>query len=1079
MLGRRPSGERDQRVRERAGRSRPGVGLAGDAAIQERAGDVTAVIDPYRDEDAAALAVMWNESNDEWPGCFNAGPLYNAARIRDWVAGHAALARLVARSGDRIVGYCDLDREGPDAAFIPLLNVHPHWQGQGVGRDLLRRVLREACADRDCRRVHLRTWPSNAGAVPLYKKTGFFWVPETSVEMVNYLPEVLRQPLVRRFLAQRDWYRCLQSEATLAEDGMLWHACPAFSYRFEDGDAWISVVIERSAGNVVALATPALTVEGWRERAVVPPGGRVPVRLTARAASGVPVSVTAVASGGVALDRSFQREPSAGPDQVFVADARLVAGEPIAASAEQPSLHAEVTAGDLTATVAIALLTALPADVVYTGERVIEQGGARRANFCVTNQLAEPFTLAVQAAASGVIALDGASRETTVSLELAAGATDGFDITIAAREPGAGRLRLACSAALSDGACHWEVDCDLLVPAPGMVVGAANGDSGWLANEFLAVDVSDGAVLVRDSLGGRMAAAVGAVELGPPFLRAAGRTTAEVVAGTAGSVAIKTTVTGGSGLSLARVISIDGPVVSVRDSLAAGSGAWPGMARRTVRSCLRSGWIAVPLTAGITTGEVVEGEYPLGQDYQDDRGLLSEAWAAAWDSDGACGFVASGSPSIVFWSRWLGRLTDEVPAFAPGAAVNLPPLRIYAGPGDWRAVRSLWAAGGGVARGAGAPATAVTKAELTPRPAIAGGPGLALVAENRRDTPLAGDIVVTVPSGWYAAPSSASPSSVDSSAPLTVPLTLGRQCPEDGVGAALAEVSWHTGQRVVTAHQPVFAVTTSGGVDCVRDGKGDWLLDNGRLVARLAPGFAGSLWSLRDQGRELLASAFPAPGTFVDLAPWHGGLHPQTSYTPADWPGRGHSDRYTSEPVEVCGARGLRWRGVRLTAHASAAPSAFGAAPALTAGLERFCDLLTLPGSNILAVVTRVANRTGADLTISFGFDVYPLRPAGSPLHRLGRAEPRWQLSQRLATGGHATLHELAWVGVGSGPTLAVVARSLRVDDYGDRGVLVSTTSPRIVRAGGTSERLAFLVSCATPDEAALYDEFSCLTELP
>ena len=52
-------------------------------------------------------------------------------------------------------------------------------------------------------RRHLDTWPGNIKAVPLYKKTGYFWVPETDVHMENYVPLLLRLPVLATIYEQR------------------------------------------------------------------------------------------------------------------------------------------------------------------------------------------------------------------------------------------------------------------------------------------------------------------------------------------------------------------------------------------------------------------------------------------------------------------------------------------------------------------------------------------------------------------------------------------------------------------------------------------------------------------------------------------------------------------------------------------------------------------------------------------------------------------------------------------------------------------------------------------------------------
>ena len=52
---------------------------------------------------------------------------------------------VLARSSDngRVVGFVTAISDGVLSAFIPLLEVLPEWQGQGIGSELVRRILGE------------------------------------------------------------------------------------------------------------------------------------------------------------------------------------------------------------------------------------------------------------------------------------------------------------------------------------------------------------------------------------------------------------------------------------------------------------------------------------------------------------------------------------------------------------------------------------------------------------------------------------------------------------------------------------------------------------------------------------------------------------------------------------------------------------------------------------------------------------------------------------------------------------------------------------------------------------------------
>jgi predicted N-acetyltransferase YhbS len=61
-------------------------------------------------------------------------------------AQHLAVLRgsyrsVVAIKDDRVVGFVNMISDGVLTAFIPWLEVLPEYQGQGVGRELMRRIL--------------------------------------------------------------------------------------------------------------------------------------------------------------------------------------------------------------------------------------------------------------------------------------------------------------------------------------------------------------------------------------------------------------------------------------------------------------------------------------------------------------------------------------------------------------------------------------------------------------------------------------------------------------------------------------------------------------------------------------------------------------------------------------------------------------------------------------------------------------------------------------------------------------------------------------------------------------------------
>lgn len=90
----------------------------------------------------------------------------------DW--GHFYLGAYLGDQVDLLVGYAGLAFAGPPGdveASVHTLGVDPKWQGQGIGKLLLRELLAEA--DSAAATVYLEVRTDNAPAIGLYTAHGF------------------------------------------------------------------------------------------------------------------------------------------------------------------------------------------------------------------------------------------------------------------------------------------------------------------------------------------------------------------------------------------------------------------------------------------------------------------------------------------------------------------------------------------------------------------------------------------------------------------------------------------------------------------------------------------------------------------------------------------------------------------------------------------------------------------------------------------------------------------------------------------------------------------------------------------
>jgi len=202
-------------------------------------------IRPVAIKDAKAYAEMMRRSESGWP--WSRGVPYTVRAARESITGAAAIGNYVAEVDQKIIGCCTLLRGlwDQESAYVGYLNVEPSYQRQGFGRRLLRAAVDTAIQE-GFDRVNLNTWPGNLQALPLYKKMGFFWVPETMVEMVSLIPAVLGHPMFKGFFTQvPDWYSAQVRDLSPKPDILDRDGIRIFQYRFRSGANEVEATVDR------------------------------------------------------------------------------------------------------------------------------------------------------------------------------------------------------------------------------------------------------------------------------------------------------------------------------------------------------------------------------------------------------------------------------------------------------------------------------------------------------------------------------------------------------------------------------------------------------------------------------------------------------------------------------------------------------------------------------------------------------------------------------------------------------------------------------------------------------------------
>ncbi|MBD3190572.1 MAG: GNAT family N-acetyltransferase [Candidatus Heimdallarchaeota archaeon] len=217
----------------------------------------TALVRPMRPtkKDYAGIARCYNsfKDSDSWPGGFGGTFTFTGEFIEEQLKDqdHSSLFIVVAPDNpDKIVGvsFCSRTWNLPDCWYVQLLGVDPAYQGQKLGKSLLLRSTQFAL-EKGARFISLHTWGGNLKAMPLYKRQGYKWRPNTSVYMENYLPLILNFPYFRGLFTKYSWYDTFQPKITQEQDEEFDEKMAIYEYYFKfDEYSSLKVWIDRTVG---------------------------------------------------------------------------------------------------------------------------------------------------------------------------------------------------------------------------------------------------------------------------------------------------------------------------------------------------------------------------------------------------------------------------------------------------------------------------------------------------------------------------------------------------------------------------------------------------------------------------------------------------------------------------------------------------------------------------------------------------------------------------------------------------------------------------------------------------------------
>jgi ribosomal protein S18 acetylase RimI-like enzyme len=1039
--------------------------------------------DPNDSLDAERVAAMFNDFDSAWPGGFTRGAPETPEGIRQRMARLRRLAILVADWDGELVGYCDLEaQEGQkEFAYVDLLGARASVHGKGVGKMLLREIVRRA-TDLGYRQVTLHTWAGNTKAVPLYKKIGFHWEPETTVYMRNFMPTALTIAAGRQFFAGRDWYECHVRDIVIAPDDVTWKGMKVYPYRFRDGDRFLNLYFGAQGERLTGIETPEYSLACIIPVEDAPAGETAPITWEIAPGDGKPLEVALLTEADPGLEIAVQERFTVTAPMTLTRELRIAPdARPRPWREPAHRVRSTLLVNGTPVVLETGVKVVYPIDIEYDGQGLFP-GRPERIEVRLRSNVDRPLSGQLALEAHPAIGCEPATQAFTLEPRLMTQCA----FTITGREAGVFPLALRYEAGAVRGG--RPVTFRVFAGQEALAsIDPVHDETAVLESPSLRLTVAmrwGNLNLHHPTRGGHLLNQQIA-ELGPPFVDGRLRAPLYSVRIAAAPSGPRLVLTAPSqempGLTVERAVSllagdavrVDYRILNTTDE------ALPAQLRvRTGPS--QQGWLVAPTRDGLLREPLKGwGEYPQGEtDVLALGATLAESWMACEDEGLFSGMLWHPGPQEdLRWSR-LPNLLWDLGILPPHSSRELSPLYLVAGSGDWRQVRGWW-------RRLIQPSGTVHE-EATPKPArvleVRCEPSPALLRHDveetsialfsRRGKALTGALTLSG-TAFTAQPAEFTLPATDRDRPFAAPMRIvSPAAPEAGFLEARVE----TGPLTERFRLPVVRLGAEGDVRLSEGDNGAFSVDNGLLTLRVAPRFLGSLYALERDGVNHLLSAYPESRPFVFTNPWYGGVHPFIG-----WMGdpRLTRETFTGGPAERVGERGLRWTGVRAVCEPQHKDLRW---------LRLEVEYLTTPGSNVVALVSRWTNRSSARMHSpgDLGMAAWP-QIGGTREHTL----LHWQRHEEARTRRRSDFSAegvsekgVAVENAQTGDMLILVATGRRsyayYEDFGAEGAHLMALLPLTFAPGETKETLFWLALCRDREQLAAYRQaLSSLERLP
>lgn len=1041
----------------------------------------------HSDDEAAKVAAMFTDFDSAWPGGFTRGTADTSERVLERKAQMRRTAILVAEDTEtgELIGYCDVDAQPgqSEVAYVELLGARLSVHGRGVGKALLREAVRRVVAA-GYREVTLHTWAGNTKAVPLYKKCGFHWMPDSNVFMRNLIPACLAMPLVQRLIGDGDWYAMHEREIEVAPDDITWQGMKVFRYRFRNGDRYVDLIFQRDSARLTAVETPEFSVLCTVPVEEAPAGLSFPIVWEIVSRTGRPLSVTLTADGEPGLEATLHEELLVNETVRIERTLRVLPdAKPRSKGMPAHTVRSFVTINDETFTLETGVKVVRPIEIEYSGQGIF-LGRNERVRVRLRSRLEKDTTGHVAFDLHPGLMIAPANQAFTLP---ARSYTD-CEITVRSTTPGVQTARLAfvTEPYLSEPeqtAVHLTGSRQIALrtySGPGALVSI---DSEYDEKAILeSPDLRLTAHLRDDEYAIRLPEETGPIgmiasRLGPPFGGSWMRpplNDARTETGIASeSLVISVPSTQTPELTLEQRYAMIGGGVLRADHRVINSADMPVAASVQIHADgFLNRYIVFPGPDGRPIREPKTwGEYPDGEtDILRPGEQFAESWVALEGEGLVFGCIWEGRPKFDFAWTAMPRMIFDLGEVPPCGQSVAPAVWVVAAAGDWTLVRKWWkrlVQPSGAVESWKIESERVLVCRTEPEALLLreGEESVTLVLENRRGKPFSGELTIRSV-GDMLAPESIQIVNLNRDHPHRIDIDLKARYQNVTSQTYLSLSGGQLSERISI---PVIhgGARTTVTANTAEDGR--LIIDNGYMTLRLAPGFLGALTALELNGINHLLSPWPETRPFSWSNPWFGGVVPYIGDLGSPDLSR---ESFVGEQIERVGERGWRWFGMRNSCDLTHRDRRW---------LRVEIEYLTTEGSNLVAVVTRFINRSGARKDLMGGVGVYA-QPgvSGAPtrLHWERNGEERQRRSGDHTADGESG----SWAAVQnteSGHTLTLVSstvgHSARWEDLGRDGQHLYAGGYMVIEPYAVSEHLTWLTIDVGPTGSKDYG--ACLSK--